>query len=528
MDGADPIAFSWTLVGGTTYSASISGHLPAKLFVDSSLTQLLPVPSATGPYDYTRIYNQFDAVVSGNNLFVRGALTPSAGVPLFDTATWVNVTNNLSNNSSQNFPLQNSGLQNVEATRGSWYAVGGTIFVNLADGSNPNAHKFYGTQRPYGVLMESVNYVTVKGLVFLHQQKSGILAVPFAKSTAGGSYFTNEYNQFLNNMCSNVGDIVTDSHTVQDQPIQIEGCIAVQAGTDYNSHILRGIVISGNVVGTFDSYYGLPEQQFQAGVVLSGADSPEIVHNLVQTHNAKGILYSNIGLYYSNGTPTLNHLGQVDYNELIDNQGNISYTQTVGGEAAYNKIHNSYGEGIQAGGGSVSTATVPQTFHHNVLYHLGKSAGQVLFNGFDCNGTLDGGYWLNNTVYDTNSASITLENGCTTAHVHNNIFDQNALRFPTYDAINPSYLMYYVSGSGDDAPDFSNNLWVNGGNPVPFRGTNGSYNCLTMFSSWPDKNSTCGFDPQFTNPNAGDFSLRSTSPAVGSGLLGSTIGALAE
>ncbi len=528
LDAADPLQLTWTHLHGGTYSAPLAKS-PGKLFVDgltSQTTQLLPVPNAVGPFAANVSYRFLDLVTSGSVSYVHGLQSPTTGIAPASLATWVQVTNPNPGNTSQTFSSGKTGIQNVDDTPGSWYTSGSTLYVHLADGSNPGAHQISGTYRPFGALLQSVNNVIVQGLAFEHQQRSGILAMVYARSTAGGSYITNENNRFLDNACWNTGDLVAENIAGQDQPYQVEGCIVVSAGTDYNAHLLRGVVIEGNRVGTIDSYFGLPGAQtnFQAGIIVSGAEGARITHNFVQTHNAKGILYSNVGLYSTK--PTLNQRGVVDRNELTDNQGNLFFTQTVGGEVAFNKVHHSFGEGIQAGGGSVSTPGAPQTFHHNLIVHLGKSASGWLYNGFDCNGTLLNGFWLHNTVYDTNSAAITFEDGCGSAHVHNNIFDMRTSRFPTYDQVNPSYLLYFVERSHTPDVDFSHNLWVGGTNPKPFHGTESSYTCAEFLHAWPDLHSLCGSDPRFTDPAHNDFSLTASSPAHRAGIDQADMGAL--
>jgi hypothetical protein len=530
IDGADPLSLTWVRVSGTTYEARISGKLPAKLYMDSPLTtsiQLLPVPNMTGEYSSSKKYQPYDAITDQGSLYVRGPVAPSAGIDPSNVVTWVNVARS-SGNTSQMFSMTNDGLQNVEATPGSWYATGTTIYVNLPDGSDPNQHTFQGTRRPYGVLLEGVNHVTVSGLAVEHVQHSGIASIPFPSDL--GKYFVGEYNRFVNNRIWNYGSIATDNLPLQDHSNLEEAGILIRTDGTYNPHLVRGNYIGGNNVGTMDCYLGAPAQMYQGGIIASGIDGGGtennivVQNNYVSTINAPGIVYNTIGAYAS-GDTLLNNGGRVTGNEMVNNQGNLIFTATAGGMEDHNRIHHSYGQGVQAGGNSTSTVGVPQIHSFDLIYHLGKSANGKIFNGFDCNGNLSGGYWLNNTVYDTNSAAITLENGCSGAHVHNNIFDQNALRFPTYDIINPSYLMYFVIDSHSKV-DFSNNIWVNGTNPKPFHSSEESFTFLTFFSEWPDENSFQVIDPLFKNPNAGDFSLLPHSPALGAGINGATVGAL--
>ncbi len=530
LDGADPLLVTWTRLAGATFQATLSGPMPAKLYVDSPITmsnQLLPVPNSAGEYSSTQTYNSYDAVSSNNSLYVRGPRPNSIVAPLNDSSAWVKLTNDNPGNRSQTFPVQNSGLQNVESTPGSWYATGNRIFIHLLDGSDPNRHTFEGTYRPYGVLLEGARYFVVRGLTIEHVSQSGVLSVPFLTHNQGPQ--PGEHIQIEDNTIFNYGSITNDGLPLQEHRNPLQGGVVIRAGGEYSPHLITGALILHNRVGTMDCYFGLRGQNFQAGIIASGIDAggpandTVVQENFVSTVNAEGIIYSTIGLFSDpKGDRLLNNGGRVTGNELTNNQGNLFFTATAGGIDDHNTIHHSFGEGVQTGGHSTSTANAPQIHSFDLLYHIGKSASGVLFNGFDCNGGFANGYWLNNTVYDTNSAAVTFEIGCDSAHVHNNIFEQDVLRFPERDVINPSYLLYYSTGSAHKNTDFSHNVWVPGPNRTPFHGSADSFSCTTFFAAWPDIDSECRSGPMFRNPETGDFSLLS---AVKQALKGQSLGA---
>jgi hypothetical protein len=490
------------------------------------------VPNAAGAYNAATTYNPYDLVTNGDT-FVRGPIPASAGVATNSIFTWVDISNPNSGNTSQTFSTTNTGLQNVEAIPGSWYGTGTTIYVNLSDGSNPSGHSFEGTVRPYGVLLEGVNYVTVQNLAIEHTQHSGIGVICYPQDL--GTYFVGEYNQILNNQVWNYDGIVLDNMTLQVHNNNIDAGILYRTHGQYDPHLVRGAVIRGNHVGTLDQYFATLDGSvvnLQAGIFSSGVDTDMVASNTVSTFNLAGIHHDTADLFVSSGK-LLNIGGSVVGNYLTNNQGNIYFSATIGGLNAYNVIVNSYGEGVQSGGNSISTGGNPQIHAFNLVAHLGKGASGAIFNGFDCNttgGSAIGIYWLNNTVYDANSAATTFEgsgsSGCTNNHVHNNIYDQNALRFPTFDVINPSLLMFFVNGLGNSNPDFSNNSWLVGNNANPWHSTATQYSsCSLYFAGWPETNSICGVDPLFTNPAASDWSLQSGSPARGAGQGGVDMGA---
>jgi hypothetical protein len=544
IDGADPLTLTWTPVNGSTWQATLSsGTMPSKLYVDgttSETAQLIPVPNATGAYSSSTTYNSYDGVTSSGIYYVRGPIAPSSGNVLSDPSTWIPVTNSNSGNTSQTFSSTNSGLANVEAIPGSWYGTGTTIYVNLGAGSNPNSHSFEGTRRPYGVELLGVNYVTVTGLTVEHTQQSCFAAIDYPNDN--GTYFTGEYLQFTGNQAWNCGGIVTDHSTMQSHMNHLQADYLVRTNGQYNPHLLRGDLISGNYAGQLDSYFAELSNIYQGAIIASGIDgggvsnNPVIYQNSVAAVNTRAIVYYAGDLYASTGQIIRNNGGTVGYNNVTNSQGNIFFSSTEGGLDTHNQVEFSYGQGVQAGGESTSTTAQPQVHSFNVLAHLGKGANAQSFNGFDCNtngANFSDGYWLNNTVYDVNSAAITFEAtggyGCINAHVHNNIFDQDALRFPTYDETNPSYLMYWVVGYGNEDPDFSNNWWIIGSNPVSYFGHSVEYkSCAAFAAAWPDQNAICGGDPQFVDAAAGDFRLEPSSAGIKAGTNGTYVGALPQ
>ncbi len=532
LDAADPLSLNWTLVSGTTWEATVSGPMPAKLYVDgasSETTALLPVPNATGGYVNSATYNPYDLVSTSNGLFVRGPLAPSSGVAPTNFAGWMSLSNSFNGNTSQTFSGTNSGEQNVNATPGSWYGSGNRILVNLADGSNPNDHTFEGSSRPYGVVLFGVNYVNVQNLTIEHTIQSGIVS---AAAPSLGTYFTGEHNRIINNKIWNFGSITNDTLSLGVHYNSEVAGIVVRAGGEMNPHLVQHNYIGGNYVGRMDTYFSVRNALHFAGIIATGIDgrgtSNDLVieKNYVSTVNTRGIVYNNVGILSNTGTPLRNNGGRVSNNELVNNQGNIFFSSVNGGMVDHNRIHHSFGEGVQSGGDSLSSPSQPQTFAYNLIYHVDEAANHGQFNGFDCNGHLAGGYWNNNTVYDTYGASLTFEDGCTYPHVHNNIFDQDTLEFPAYKLVNASYLMYYVRGTGNLGPDFSNNVWVPGPQWHPFFGNHAPFNCATFFSAWPDKNSSCVKDPGFVDPDHGNFALTSASPAVSAAQSGKKAGAI--
>ena len=171
----------------------------------------------------------------------------------------------------------------MQATPGSFYFSGSTIYVNLPDGSDPSTHTFVGASQLYGVLLEGVNYVTVRDLTIERYQESGIAVIPF--SSDKGTYFVGEYIQILNNNVWNYGTIVDDSRVMQEHTNPLQAGILVRANGQYNPHLLRGDLIQGNMVGNIDSYFGLRGSTNNGGIIAVGIDGGGTANNPVIQSN---------------------------------------------------------------------------------------------------------------------------------------------------------------------------------------------------------------------------------------------------
>ena len=240
-------------------------------------------------------------------------------------------------------------------------------------------------------------------------------------------------------------------------------------------------------------------------------DNLEASHNIVHTTIGAGLVYSGGGSTNNNG-------GRIAFNEAYDNQGNFFFSGVDGGRADHNYAHESFGEGIQIGGNSKSdgNGSAPHIIDHNLLVNLVATATGTGYNGIDCNtggkdeapqGSLDGVWEINNTMYNTNAAGPTFEPGCTRPHFYNNIVDQNARTFPfnATSVPNHSYVIYFTPGTINSGFDFGHNLWIPGTNDRPFRS---KYDCNSWFAAIEAKNSACIADPGFVDPRHGNFGLR--------------------
>lgn len=542
FDAADPLAVSWVLQGGTSNvyhtTLPVGAAVPQKLYVDCAVKecpQILPVPNATGPWSASRTYRYLDSVTYGNSTFVYGSTVPAANrVPT--GAYWTRVTNGDPGNASQAFPAGNTGPQNVHlgaagVASGSgygypaysgafWYDGDRTLYVSLADGSNPNSHTFEATHRPYGIVLESANYVHVRGLAFEHAGTTCGLSFPY--SSDHGAYFVGENNTFRNVAVWNCGGIAPSLLTMQESTNMLRGGIVIRGNGQYNPHLVAGNAVIGSYIGQLDNYFAIAGDLTVAGVFLSGFDGGGAVNNCVLCTSkvvsvtSPGVVYSAFGTMDWNGMTVRNLGGRIAGDEFTNNQGNIFMADTQGGSVDTNYVHESYGEGIQLGGNSTSASDAPQMVTGNVLVNLGKSASLVGYNGIDCNSysQIAGIQMKHNTIWNTWGAGATFEGidngGCTSPVFEGNIVGQDALLFPANTEKNGSYIFYSTASvRSEGQPVFDHNLYSMGSG-INFAAGYPSF--ANWIAQWPETDSVVA-SPQFVNSAAGNWRLQSSSPA---------------
>ena len=498
LDGADPLQLHWTRLSGTTWKATVA-TMPSKLYVDSvtaETVQLIPQPNAVGAWRANTAYNYLDLVTYNGRKYVVYGLHGTIGTPSLPYGQpYVTVTNTAPGNTSQTFSETTSGIRNVENTPGSWYGTGQTLYVHLADSGNPNAHMIEGSYRPYGVLLISVNHVTVQDLTVERPQMIGVAMGIWTDNSLAGHYTTNEYNSVLNTQVWNWGNLGGACMPARHSCAQsVEAGIMSQAYSNgpAGGPALRGTVISGNYVGRSDQYFGLRSMVYVAGIQAMGQNGAVVTNNRIVTVNNQCLNYQALM-----NAPT-NVGGDISYNYCGNNQGNYFFGNTTGGRLHHNIAANSYGEGVQLGGNDYGGM-----IDHNLLYNLGQTASTVAYNGIDCNGT--GRYMTlaNNTIVNVFAAAITLEGGCDHAYVVNNVLDMPKSNTGTF--------YYYLMPSFATAT-FQNNLYSTTANVHPWR-----YNYrLAQWISVSHETNARQQDPVFVNAAIGDYRLAGSS--VGSGV----------
>ena len=520
----------------------------------------------------------FTSTGGGSSCVVAGNLISSGGVPAYPV-----YTTNTGCTSVPTIVMGGSSGSGVffreSLDSGSWYydTAKQLLYVHLQDGTNPSGHTLSATHRPYGVLAQSVNHVTIRNIDAAHMLYSGIKFRQFSDATKGGAYYTNEYNTVTGSHVWNWGYDSPDGYNPQTasgtSTIGLADGIGFEAA-DTVPHLQRGNRATRNYVGTADcktSAGGTAD----AGIVGRSQDGGgtannyEIDGNIVRTGTEPGIDYG--------GEPTTmvdaNNGGRVAYNTLINNNESIGFSSVVGGRVDHNYVPFGSGQGVQLGGLSQSTGNAagyyppqliseesgsvpspPQIIDHNLINRTSSSSGTGGYNGLDCNSGLtffSGPWFINNTTNNNADASITIEGwngatayeghagnsygGCTQYHALGNIFQQGGYpATPNYyvapqgaasSVNNITGSMFWQYGLNIQAPrDGQNNVWYNISTGTVFRSIVGCSSWLTgsftnngSTDGQAETNSVCA-DALFTNPKASgitdDLSLTSSSPAI--------------
>ena len=611
IDAADAVcAGKWTVVQTGTYQCVLpsGSSVPEKLYVDPTYTvfhasaqggptagdsmlqqQLLPVPNyiggnCTGSPNYLDAYGPIynsggeEEILVNLHPNIHSCNQLSASGPV-DSTTFVQGFNRTT--------AASSGLQNVEkgATAfvpqvigfgyptypGVWNVSGNcptqtcTIYLNLADGTNPNSHVIEATHRPYDVLIQGTNNVTVRDVILAHAQQSCMLVQPYSLTDSVANNITAE-NLDAFNCAGNEQDPIAQSSGPNGNSQNggtgnnLNGDIVFQPSAGLTPLLLRHPKVLNSRAGTVDTYFSSAGGGSTGGIFVQAGDGGGpandcvICGNVVATTNTLGALYSTGRVSLKFGTIEQNNGGRMSANICTQTQGCFNFTGVKGGLVDHNFAYEAYGEPYQMGGSSTSVdggtgGPVPgsQVWLGNRAANMGLDATGQLYNGFDCNtnSTAFSGYYvIGNAIYNVYAAGETFEQatlgsvqnpkvGCLNPHVWNNVFDNNAILFGNGNGRSTSWKtqadslpnqsqIYYINPNLPPSTyDFRHNWYLQSSGVTDV----GSYGrtCAVMLKDFNDTTDACyGADPQFVNPLPGfdNLTLKPTSPLIGAGLPG--------
>jgi hypothetical protein len=288
------------------------------------------------------------------------------------------------------------------------------------------------------------------------------------------------------------------------------GAIVVSPAT---GTVASGLVISYNQIGLLTGAIGAPDYN-RGGILVRNSSNALITHNHVATGVVMGIQVRQ----YDNGTSTN---PTISYNELTNNEGNITCVDSQGCNVLHNWIHDSLGEGVQTAGNT------DVLIAYNLLQNIAISTGNQLYNGFDDNEQPNGKLYHNTCEHVTYSC-VTLEGltGSPGWDVRNNIFDTRLPSPPVPgDATSAGETCILFDYTNPMSAVFSNNLCAASspnasvGNVMNVKGYSFSHTVPQWEAIVNDSNSIYNVDPKFTDVSTGDLSLEAGSPAIGAGVV---------
>lgn len=328
-----------------------------------------------------------------------------------------------------------SSLSATINTAGSFYADADTLYVHLADGSNPSSHviEVSGSSHVNGILSLDRSHVTVQNLWIVRPTNSG---VAFISQSPNVSATSGNQDNILNRLT------IYNSGSTAALPYGFDGAILVRGNASSTSLGLTGWTITHNVIGRMDSPVGLNYNI--GGILLRGVTGAMVDTNIVQTVTSMGIQERPYGM------ANCCSVNKFMYNWLSNNEGNIT-AQSPGDQVVSNIILNSRGFGIQVHTNGVVSS--------NTIAHLGKSTDGSLYNGIDGAGG-DGAVYSNNSITDVWGCSLTVEGTATGVVIDGG----------TYNSHNASGCATYVTASVGSVRFTGKATWIlNATVPKPFK-----------------------------------------------------------
>ncbi|HEY3330769.1 MAG TPA: right-handed parallel beta-helix repeat-containing protein [Capsulimonadaceae bacterium] len=395
--------------------------------------------------------------------------------------------------------LKHPTRSEVDGTPGSWCfdKAKETVYVQLADQSNPDTHSVAAAVRKFGIYSANHSFVSVHDIAVKEVTQAAIYFcnVSPPTGTVGTNYDNNfnEYNTIERCTLRNFGGLIS-----------WDGGIYVRGSTGPGPKpMLRGWRILSNTVGRIENPPVIDYDR--AGIEVRGTVGAVVSYNNVATVNKYAIRVCADFAGQTSASPTVSH------NTITHSFCNIAIADTDDATVTHNVIFDSAGMGI--GIGHSSNALVA----YNLIYNLTESDDMTLYNGIDINAGALNGRAYHNTVARVASACLTLEGDNNTPSqgwiVENNIFDGRR----NYESIANQHSVVYIAGDVTQFK-FAHNLYADTVKHAAkaFQFPIGVYSPFSAFGPFTnDTTSRFVTDPQFVGRN--DFHLKDTSRAVGLG-----------
>lgn len=210
----------------------------------------LTVPSS-GAFGNPIVYtNSGTPILAGSNVVTTWTLVTGTTYSATSASTPINVYEDDPNNGTSTVPLlKQSSLANCEATPGSWFYTGTTLNVNLIDGTNPTGHTMEASVRQLATSSSGHSFITIQNLYVKQVTSIGIYFENSGTPTgSAGTYFNNNFNEFQTvqgNTVWNYGGTTFSG--------AYEGGIYIRGFNSGTPPPLRGEQILNNTIGRMDA-----------------------------------------------------------------------------------------------------------------------------------------------------------------------------------------------------------------------------------------------------------------------------------
>jgi parallel beta-helix repeat protein len=359
-----------------------------------------------------------------------------------------------------------SGVANMAAGRFYYDQPGQTLYIQLPDNSNPNAHTVEASVRRR-VLFMYQPYIYVKGLHFRHSNVGAFAQQGGAIELSSNSTLEQVDVQYMDFAGVGFG-YLQDNAKIIDSNVSNNGSAGITAVSARN-FLVRNVTMTYNNTRNFNT-------EWHAGGLKAAANAYGAVDSCVVAYNkGPGVWFD----HTRSGMPVI-----VRNSYLHDNR--------PGEGAIFYEVGNN------------------GWFYNNVVAYNGIRGVYLSAS--------DSSYVYNNTVYGTTDRAGIEVNGMPRAGatLYNNVIENNIISNST-----SAYDLYFAAPGSLIAGNRSNYNLIYRSGAIIVRQGNGTYNNLAAWTkaTGNDANSRSG-DPMFVGPSQGvlGYAVNSGSPAVNWGL----------
>lgn len=453
-----------TAISTDTAPLEVGASLSSGDFLNGNLEDIFVFNRALSDTEIASIYNSgFDGSLGTYNLYyVTGVTTTPVIV-------------------DENGLAMNNVSQKAGMTPGSWWwdPTDQRVYIRPTGDVDPSTETIEIPQRTT-CITDYRNYTVITGITCQEPLQKGVY-VTGANVTVQNmliQHIRQNGPTTQNNSADGVGIYWQGSHDIIQNNTVTDTNWGIFSYAPSGQTVSNGLVQSNTVSSIGYDGIGLAVANPNGGILTNTVAQYNIVHD-AGVFNLEGGAIECIF-----GGPTIGTGNSIRYN-LVYNNGTPtrhSYPLNVQGGAGGcnfygNLVYNNYGPCFEIASGPGNN-----TFYNNVCYNNGLAGNE------------GAGFFLTGGSADTG-----------------NTFENNII-----DAGSGVGFMDMIAGT-QAGNTFNNNVYF-GGNSTPFIWNGTAYSLANYQSASGQDGNSINADPQFTNPSSNNFTLGSSSPAIGAGV----------